>query len=423
MTFHVVGGGVAGLAAACALARARTGRAIRLYEAAPRAGGRCRSWHDARMDAEIDNGTHVVLGVNAAVRRHLAALGAEDRLAWLDGGARMVASGGAAPWRLAGPSDLLAAWRLLGGPPASEFATLLRLLMPFGAETVGGRLSAGSRLAIEIWRPLARAVMNADPEEADAAAFARVLRKVLAAGPAGMRIGIARRSLADCFIEPALAFLRAHGTDIRLRSRLRAIARGAGGTRHLTFDDGVVALARQDTLILALAPWDLAGLAPDRAPECEASPIVNLHVRLGDAHAADATPVLAGLADSAAEWALRRGSVVSVTASAAAAMTGEPAESLARRLWADAAPAVGLLRSPLPARWIVVKEKRATPLQTPRFARDRRSVLAAPGRAILAGDWTLPELPCTIEAALLSGEIAARRALRPGPDCSDDGLC
>jgi hypothetical protein len=99
-----------------------------------------------------------------------------------------------------------------------------------------------------------------------------------------------------------------------------------------------------------------------------------------------------------------------------------PAAALARSLWADAAPAVGLPRGDLPARWLIVKEKRATPLQTPSFAADRKNVLARKGRAILAGDWTVAGLPCTIEAALLSGEAAAARALASGRDCSDDGL-
>jgi squalene-associated FAD-dependent desaturase len=422
MTFHVVGGGLAGLAAACALARAGTGRPIRLYEAAPRAGGRCRSWHEPRLQTEIDNGTHVVLGANAAVRRHLAWIGAEDRLAWLQTGARMMASGGSAPWDLAGPLDLLAAWRRLGGPLTAEFATLARLLLPAGQATIGARLDADSRLATEIWRPLARAVMNTDPETADADAFARVLRKVLAGGRAAMRIGVARRSLADCFVDPALARLRTDGAEIRLRARLRAIERGEDGTRRLIFDEAAVPLAPADRLILALAPWDLAGLVPGRAPACAASAIVNLHVRLDDPAPPPTPPVLAGLACSPAEWVLRRDGVVAVTASAAAALSDMPAAALARSLWADAAPAVGLPRGDLPARWLIVKEKRATPLQTPSFAADRKNVLARKGRAILAGDWTVAGLPCTIEAALLSGEAAAARALASGRDCSDDGL-
>ncbi|HEY4470742.1 MAG TPA: NAD(P)-binding protein, partial [Stellaceae bacterium] len=50
---HVVGAGLAGLAAAIALAEA--GRCVILYEAAPHAGGRCRSYFDAELGCRIDN--------------------------------------------------------------------------------------------------------------------------------------------------------------------------------------------------------------------------------------------------------------------------------------------------------------------------------------------------------------------------------
>ena len=72
MIVHVVGAGVAGLSAALALHRAKAGIRVILHEAAPHAGGRCRSWIDRRLGTEIDNGTHAVLGANTAVLRHVA---------------------------------------------------------------------------------------------------------------------------------------------------------------------------------------------------------------------------------------------------------------------------------------------------------------------------------------------------------------
>ena len=64
MTVHVVGAGLAGLAAAVRLTQA--GRAVHLYEAAPRAGGRCRSYFEPQLGCTIDNGGHVILGANEA---------------------------------------------------------------------------------------------------------------------------------------------------------------------------------------------------------------------------------------------------------------------------------------------------------------------------------------------------------------------
>ena len=59
MKAHVVGAGLAGLSAAIELARA--GVEVSLTEAAPRAGGRCRSYHDPQIGQVIDNGNHFTL--------------------------------------------------------------------------------------------------------------------------------------------------------------------------------------------------------------------------------------------------------------------------------------------------------------------------------------------------------------------------
>ena len=67
MTVHVIGGGLAGLSAAIAVAG--RGERVILSEAARHAGGRCRSYHDGLLDMTIDNGNHLVLSGNVAVDR------------------------------------------------------------------------------------------------------------------------------------------------------------------------------------------------------------------------------------------------------------------------------------------------------------------------------------------------------------------
>ena len=56
----VIGGGVAGLAAACALAQ--DGYGVELFERRPYVGGRASSYLHPGVDEVIDNCQHIILG-------------------------------------------------------------------------------------------------------------------------------------------------------------------------------------------------------------------------------------------------------------------------------------------------------------------------------------------------------------------------
>jgi protoporphyrinogen oxidase len=75
---HIVGAGLAGLAAATRLSVA--GITVTVHEAANQAGGRCRSYHDPALDMMIDNGNHLVLSGNSSVLAYVEEIGAQDRL-------------------------------------------------------------------------------------------------------------------------------------------------------------------------------------------------------------------------------------------------------------------------------------------------------------------------------------------------------
>ena len=70
MTVYGIGAGISGLSAAHTLTKA--GVSVAVYEAASRAGGRCHSFFDKKINALIDNGTHLMLGANTALLKMLA---------------------------------------------------------------------------------------------------------------------------------------------------------------------------------------------------------------------------------------------------------------------------------------------------------------------------------------------------------------
>jgi uncharacterized protein with NAD-binding domain and iron-sulfur cluster len=106
--------------------------------------------------------------------------------------------------------------------------------------------------------------------------------------------------------------------------------------------------------------------------------------------------------------------VLSVTVSAAERLVDLPAETLAPRLWRDAARAYDLPEAPMPPARIV-KEKRATFAATPAQLRRRPPAHGRWRNLFLAGDWVATGLPATIEGAIRSGHAAAHLLLASLP--------
>jgi squalene-associated FAD-dependent desaturase len=417
---HIVGAGLAGLA--CAVRLARTGAAVTLYEAAPRAGGRCRSYQDPVLDCEIDNGNHLILSGNRSMLAYLAECGAADAL-WgppraaipfmdLDTGERWTVrpNNGRLPWWLCAPSR-----RAPDGGLLAHLGGLARLRKAGAGDTVAGVLG-GNPLYARFWRPLAVSILNTPAGEASAALLWRTMAESLALGGAACRPLFPRHGLSQTFVDPALATLASLGAEVRFNDRLRGIVRDGDRAVALSFADGERRLGEGDRVVLAVPPNLAGALLPDLpalAEPWEFHPILNAHFRLGQpTEMPGGLPFLGVTGGAWVDWIFVRGAVLSVTLSAAGAQAAEDAEAIAPAIWREVRAALGLAGRPLPPRRIV-KEQRATIAQTPAQAARRPAATAPGGNILLAGDWTATALPCTIEGAIRSGHAAAEHAL-PG---------
>ena len=384
-----------------------------VHEAGGRAGGRCRSYHDSRLDRLLDNGNHLLLSGNRSAMRYLEETGAEDALVgpasacfpFLD-----VRSG--RRWRVrpnAGPVPwwILRADRRVPGTRAWSYLSALRFAMAGPDRTVDDCIGTGGVLYERFWEPLAVAALNTPAGSGAARLLWPVLRETFAKGEAACRPRIARFGLSSAFVDPALEFLRRNGATVRLGRRLRAIDFAHGRASRLGFGAESAGLREGESVVLAVPPAAAIALVPSLTAPEESNTIVNAHFRLAEPAGLPVDLPFLGLVRGTAHWLFVRDDVASITISAADALAAEPAEELARKTWRDVAAALGLARMPLPA-YRVVKERRATFDQTPGAVRRRPGTRTGFANVYLAGDWIDTGLPATIEGAIRSGHMAAR---------------
>ena len=404
MTVHVIGAGMAGLVSAWELAK--QGLAVQLHEASPLPGGRARALPDG-----TDNGTHALLGANPAALAFLEEIGARNRWFEPEPQALPVYDLARDQLRHVALSPLLwrqPAWRPAGLGPAA----LLRLLtaaLPGQRGSVARHFRRQPVLLRDFIEPLTLATLNTAPAEASLARLGSVLRRL--AAPGATRLLLPRSGLGPDLLQPALDALHRQGAAIRFGARLRGITREDGRAAALDFSTGEIRLAPGDQVVLATPPWESVRLMPQLRVPASYAPVLNLHLR----HATgQVSPRFIGLLGGVSHWLLARPDSLSVTISAADAVLHEEGAALAARIWGEirrAALAVGLPGPwpEAPPPWRLVKEHRATPAHLPGMRRPPGPRLLP--NLVLAGDWTDPALPATLEAAARSGRRAAR-ALR-----------
>ncbi len=427
----VVGGGLAGIAAAldCAAADAQ----VTLLEVRPRLGGAAYSFE--REGLWLDNGQHVFLRCCTEYRDLLERLGSvgetvlQDRLAipvlapdrrtaWLRRG------GLPAPLHLAG--SLLRYRHLKPAERLSAARTALKLSSVDPDDPATDSRSFGEWLsghgqsprAVEaLWELIARPTLNLRVSDASLAAAAFVFRVGLLDHADAGDIGYARAPLQRVHGDAALRALRDAGVEVRLgwrAERIEGQPLAVCGAERL--DAEAVILAVPHERAVRLLP-EGAVRDPGRFERLRASPIVNLHfcydrrVLEHEFAAAVGSPVQF-VFDRTESAGLDHGQCLAVSLSAADEEVELSAEELRAQFEHAIADLLPAARGASIERFVVTREHAATFRASP----GARGLRPGPSTGIdglaLAGAWTDTGWPATMEGAVRSGHAAARVALR-----------
>jgi squalene-associated FAD-dependent desaturase len=434
-TVTVVGGGLAGLSAACALAD--SGFRVTLLERRPYLGGRASSYEHPGTNETVDNCQHVLLGCCTNLIDFYRRLKVEDEIRWYDeltfiepGGrqSKIWGSGWPEPFHNA-PSFLMA--HSLGLRDKLGIARVMARLMPgLPAETDESFLSwlrrhGQTERAIErFWKVVLVSALNEDLDRMSIHYAAQVFRESFLKSWEAGRMGVPSVPLSELY-GVAADYIRERGGEVKLRAsaesfrteRDRTIVTSGG---QEIYSDYLLLSVPFDVLAKMLPPEPQSEILHGALRRFEHSPITGIHFWF-DRQVTDLDHAV--LLDRTIQWMFHKskllgsretrnekpktGSYIELVVSSSKDLVERSKQDildLALRELTEFFPAV---KDAKVLKQTVIKEVHATYSAKPRSDDYRPPQRTDWPRVFLAGDWTSTGWPATMEGAVRSGYKAA----------------
>jgi squalene-associated FAD-dependent desaturase len=435
----VVGGGLAGLAAGCALAE--NGFRVTLFERRPFLGGRASSYQLPATGEVVDNCQHVLLGCCTNLIEFYRRIGVEDKIRWYDrltflepGGRASVIEPSSLPAPLhTAPAFLRAA--CLNLPDKLAIAAAMAALAPMTPGDNGESFLAWLRRhrqterAIErFWRTVLVSALNEELDRVSVPYAAQVIREsFLKSAPAG-RMGVPTVPLTEMY-DVAADYINSRGGEVRLRSSVESFRAEfaavklilAGGEESFDFAAFAVPF---DVLSRLLPQTSAAEPLRQTLDRFETSPITGIHLWF-DRQITELDHAV--LLDRTIQWMFHKskllgrgeetstkanGSYVELVVSSSKTLVEKSRQEIVEL-------ALGELREFFPGartanlvKSTVIKEVHATYSPRPGVEVHRPRPETIWPRIFLAGDWTATGWPATMEGAVRSGYMAAQCVAR-----------
>lgn len=425
----VVGGGVAGIAAAVRLAE--RGLRVTLLEASRRLGGRATSFTDARTGEVIDNCQHVALGCCTNYRNLCDRLGVAHLIAWHrtqhwvePGGRRSEITTCGLPAPFHHTLSFLGAKFLDLHEKAAIVRAMAAILLARRDEQRErtfaeflGTLDQPIGAIDKFWSPVVVSACNLSVDRVSAATALHVFQEGMLAGIESAMMGVPTVPLARLY-DGAAQIIESAGGAVRFGARAEAVEPGL-----VVDSEGRTHRAAAVVCALPVEKAARAVVGHDRRPDPRlagvsslgTSPICGVHLEFD-------RPVIdlphAVLVGRATQWLFAKGDsgrVLHAVVSAADDWMPLAEDEIVRRVIDDLHACFPFARSARVVASRAVKERRATFAPTPGSDSFRPAARPLePGGVILAGDYTATGWPATMEGAARSGYEAASAVLGLG---------
>jgi len=434
-TVAVVGGGLAGLAAGCALASA--GMKVTLFERKPYLGGRASSYQHPGTGEVIDNCQHVLLGCCTNLIDFYQRTGVAGSIRWFERMTFLEPGGRASeigPSSLPAPLHTTPAFLRASCLEVADKVAIARAMMALAPTTprdtgesfLGWLNRHGQTVrAIErFWKPVLVSALNEEVDRVSVPYAAQVMRESFLKSAEAGRMGVPTVPLTDLY-SAAGNYIRERQGDVQFRTSAESFRAELShvtlviGEKEETFDYAVFALPF-DSLERILPDSSASQPLRDALARFETSPITGIHLWF-DRVISDLDHAV--LLDRTIQWMFHKsklqnrnsnghGSYVELVVSASNTLVDKSKQEIVNlavselREFFPAARDANLLKS------TVIKEVHATYSPRPGIEADRPRPETVWPRVFLAGDWTATGWPATMEGAVRSGYLAAQSLAR-----------
>lgn len=431
-TVTVIGGGVAGMSAACGLADG--GFHVTLVERRGYLGGRASSYLHPGVNEIIDNCQHVLFGCCTNLIGFYRRVGVADKIHWTSdmtmiepGGRRSRLGPLPLPAPLHGAPRLLSASAFTVSDKLSlgrAFRAMMRPETMHSTESLGDWLRAHKQTdgaMNRFWRLVIASALNADIEHIAVPYAAKVIRELFMNSAEAGSMGMSSVPLSELYAG-AERFLTERRSAVLYNTNVESLewdeesAIWQVTTRGGLLESDFVVLAlpfeAMGKLLPMMPPAEGAGELAEKIDGQEHWPICSVHLWF-DRPITDLEHAV--LLDREIHWLYnksrlqpwRKGNYVELVISASrefAALSREQAIAQALAELGEFFPAMKEARVEKAA---LIKEVRATFGVPPGIDASRPDAISPWPNCFLAGDWTATGWPSTMESAARSGHMAA----------------